>query len=498
MSIITDVFNVFSYDDISISDKLTETVIKLKVKTINIDWKLFVDNLNKLPVLDEYSISFYLSTDCYFNITHFKECSHDISYYIKKSNEIMDLCSVGDTICIDININKIISGGIISIYFYEEFMKWFLKKDNISIIRLFLALFKKNNKLKFICYDKDLTFLTDTISIIKYNKNVEQEVLDRNEILNNSIEICKMSKEINLIPDDFNINTSSDNIAKELYDVFNNIKVILSLMFISDVSEIQDDMLLLTIKGFRNCFYQININEVRYEDKNSYIYKIYKWIYQEGNIHDKSALARNIISIHCRFKGILDIDNNIFDTIKSNYGYYLKQNTDNFLDKKREFILSISEKCNEISETVYEFSKNFKNNFLAVLTYLATLIISNSILNGNFKDIFTEEVTIITFLVIIGSAVFFFTSLIELNGKYKKVINYIEVLKQSYEYIFDIQELQDLIDNNKVYETSIRFYKRNRRITCTLWVVFIVVFIKTLNYLSNFLLIQIIIGALLI
>ena len=73
---------------------------------------------------------------------------------------------------------------------------------------------------------------------------------------------------------------------------------------------------------------EIKIQDIKY---NREIVKIYNWIYEGGNTTDKAIIARNIISLHCKYSSILNLDGKTFSSIQSNFNLYQKDNVDRYL-----------------------------------------------------------------------------------------------------------------------------------------------------------------------
>jgi len=297
-------------------------------------------------------------------------------------------------------------------------------------------------------------------------------------------------RSINIIPEDFHVILDSYE-NEELKFLFAKIKTVLSLVHIADLSKINEDNVELKINGYRNSTFKVFFSEIQHKGANKsennyeYIYKIYRWVYSDGNKIDKAILARNIISLHCRYHNILEIGQETFDSIKTNYSFYLKQNTEDYLEKKRELHLSIINKCSELADIISEFSGDLKRNFVAYFTFLATLLISNSFMGGRFYDIFTPEVTLISSIVIIGSVFYFLISLRVSTAKEKSIDDFVEDLKISYEYIFDKNEISKIIESSIVYKNSKKNYKKNKWIVIVLWIVFTIILFIALDFVSG-------------
>jgi len=105
--------------------------------------------------------------------------------------------------------------------------------------------------------------------------------------------------------------------------MFDKITHILSLVYLSSSALLNQEVLELHITGQRTLEFQCKCAVIT---PNPELYKIYNWIYTVGNSTDKALIARNILSLHCRFSDIQKIDGKAFASIQSNYNLYLKDN----------------------------------------------------------------------------------------------------------------------------------------------------------------------------
>lgn len=485
MSLFELLLSKFNYDDIRILENISEVNIEFNVDSVDIAWDEITNIISQYPSRDCLRLNVSLSTDDYSYILYKDGILSNYPLFKSKITEIQSLQDDGDKIDINIKINKEIIDNCVSIYSTDTFINWMTSLDINRIIGLFSELYNARNTLTFISYDKDIELFTNTFKFTKESIKANQEKVDREYILKSKYEIINLQgSSINVIPDDFNIIFYSYE-NEDLLILFNKVKTLLSLIHIADLSKLNDDNIEFQINGYRSSTFKLVFNEFKFTEINEYIYKIYKWIYLDGNKIDKAVIARNMISLHCRYHSILEIGKETFDSIKTNYSFYLKQNTDDYLDKKKEIYLSIINKCNELSDAIYRFTSDLKTNFIAYFTYLATLIVSNSFMNGRFKDIFTEEITLLTSIIIFGSLVYFYVSIVELNNKNKNIEDYIKDIKVGYGYMIDEMEIDNIINNSEVYKNSKENFSKNRLKISALWITFAVLLFLALDYLSG-------------
>lgn len=484
-----DKYNINEQVDTLANFNLTLTVDSLPDKNIFYEIK---DLLSEYPKRDLVNICIQATDDDFFNLIR-KEGTTSISgpEHINASNldvtweNFKKFNVVENPINVRVKIEKDYKSGLISIYSLDSFVKWITDKSIYEMITFFSEIYKNRDQLAFISYDGDIEVITETFQIVEKNRFIERYPIDREQILDARLEITNIQGiGLSLIPEDFNIIKYNFK-SCELRDILDVIKDLLSIIYIADISIIEHDLCKFRINGYRSSEFSITYNEIFRNNKNNHLYEIYKWIYNDGNLIDKSTIARNIISLHCRYKSILDIDTESLSSIKENYAYYLKTNTDDYLEEKKNIRLSIIEEGKVLSEALYELIGNMGKNLLAYFTFLATLIVSNTLANGTFSDIFTFEIVQIVASLILGSFLFLIFSNIEANYKRKRVKDYLEDLKVGYGVMLGDKNVEEIIESVMSYKrVRDNFIKRQIFIT-VLWALFNLILFLILDWVSK-------------
>ena len=91
-------------------------------------------------------------------------------------------------------------------------------------------------------------------------------------------------------------------------------------------------------------------------------------------------MARNIISIDFR-NSLNNIDDKTLASIKSNYNIYLKENVDRYIELKNQITNNILDLSMKSRDIIAEFSSNFKNAFMANLSFIFSMFILNLIIS---------------------------------------------------------------------------------------------------------------------
>lgn len=488
-------FDTNNYKIKSKSDTLGNSNLTFEIDSLpelNVFYEI-EELLKEYPKRDLFDICIKSSGEDFFNIKiQNGALQYSGPHYIVKNNNINEILEKFNELRgkeyqleVKIKIEKNYENGFISIYLLDDFIKWILSKNTYETIKLFSNIYKNVNYPVFISYDKEIKIVTETFQIAREEELIKEYFVNRENILKTKLDITNIQKmELNLIPNDFNIKKYEYKNTK-LKNRLNSIRDILSIIYISDISLIGDKFLEFRINGYKRLEFKIFYEEIQNKEDNNKLYDIYKWIYNDGNLIDKSTIARNIISLHCRHQSILELDNESLSSIKTNYTYYLKTNTDDFLEEKKNLRLSIIEEGKLLSEALDELIGSMGKNLLAYFTFLATLIVSNTLTQENFKNIFTFEVVQIIAIIILGSFLFLIYSNIKTCCKRKRIQDYMDDLVEGYGVLLGEENATGIINNVKSYNNIVKSFNCRQFIISILWVAFNILLLVFLDWISG-------------
>ena len=127
---------------------------------------------------------------------------------------------------------------------------------------------------------------------------------------------------LEVLPDDFII----EGVMRAgdcLRTLFGKLATILSLVYVATSASVNDKSVSIQISGQRIANYELPLDSIHENEKWQ---NIYTWIYTDGNPTDKALISHNVISLHCKFVTLLDLDSAVFEAIKTNYNLYLRNN----------------------------------------------------------------------------------------------------------------------------------------------------------------------------
>lgn len=258
----------------------------------------------------------------------------------------------------------------------------------------------------------------------------------------------------------------------------------MSIIYISNTSIINNENLRLEVVGQRKSEFNYSINHEITENKE--LYKIYEWISTDGNAIDKAIIARNIISLHCQFTDIIKTDAKTFSSIQSNFKLYQKDNVDKYIELKNKVAEYILEIVNNTGNIVIELLDRLKQNMMACFTFLFSVILANLVSDRPLDNILTKEITVIFEFVLVGSMGFMFISVLEMNYKLKKLQDGYNELKNSYNGIFDDNDILNIFNNDNVFNNNINDAKKKRLIFIIIWIILLLICFVGIELTSDY------------
>lgn len=470
MNNLKELIELFDLSEDNIKDNLMNVEYYNQVSPCKIpNIEKIKEILLKFPKRDKVRIEYSNVTEDTIIIDNYEEIDS-----IKYVDFIKENADPEYSINVYIKITKSTNDKRISIYDFNCFWKELCENDILYSMDFFSRRLKESQQIIFVNFDNDYNFSTKTIAMTQEQSDIEIEQYNRNI----SIEKCKSistfwnMEEYELIPEDFHIQISY--IPTEIKRLFEKTKYILSLIYISNTSRIENFNLYLQINGYKNREYNINLEEFKYDNKYEEFYDIYSWSIFEGNVIDKIGLVREVMSIHCKYANVLDINKTTFDSIKSNYKLYLRDNVNKYIDFKNkavEFIMKISKTTNEI---IMEFISNLKKNIATFFTFILGTVLANIVSDNPIDNIFTNDVVAICCWILLGSFIYLFISLKEMNFKKDRYIEEYNQLKLSYRDVLDENDIIEIFDNDKVYKENIDTLSKIKKKYTIVWITMII------------------------
>lgn len=423
------------------------------------------------------------------NIESIEEFNNEISEYIQ--DEFGDLN-------FEIYIKKRNHPGFVQVISYTDYI-CFLSSLSISeLIEELHKLSGPNSQIWFYTPFDEINIFSSSFTFSK-NNPPDQNIMS---FRNNIIEKAKFdlnnhgAKIYSFLPEDFIIlPTTNDFESKKLFD---KLQAVYYFIFLSNYSELHNDTLLFQIRGERTINIEIDFNlidPINGTTLNDYR-KIFDWIYKDslenGHFYDKKMIAQNILSIYLSNQNVLSQNLHLFSAILSAFKVYIRHDVETYIETKG----SVLNLLNEFNNSLFTISENFanriKNNLIAFITFLFSTFLMNTISNGKIENIFTRDVTLISYGFIVVS---FFYFLITLWNFRKDIIRYKQYYffqKEYYNNILNSDDIDEVFKHDGIYKESMNDIKRSGILYSMLWLLFLTVAIYCLYQLSGYSMIDII------
>ena len=340
MGLIGEIQRIFCIENLTVLERMKIVEISFEVEAKNLPTFVEIEKLLSLiPDRDVLKIDLISDSEEIFVILSSIKFSGD---------DYQTFCRELDSesyLRISISIDKNVVDCTFSIYNFKSFAEDILESDITQVMAGFSILMRNCNYLVFHLFDQNFIFTTTSMAFVSGNRTSFSSKLQRSKRLISCKETTYFynANDYNLLPDDFFIEINYED--NPLTDLCNRICTILSLAYISSSSTIVESYLKIQISGQRNIDFSYQLINLK---NNIELFKIYSWIYTDGSSIDKGIIARNIISLHCKYSDLINIDEKTFSSIQSNYNLYLKNNVTQYLDLKNKLADFI---CNVVSKT---------------------------------------------------------------------------------------------------------------------------------------------------
>lgn len=425
----------------------------------------FINIMQQIPQRDEIKI--FLSTENEEYLILDRGSSEE------KYRNFIEETLENENISVKVEIDKQISGGRFSVYYFEKFVQDIVSLSIEEVLKVFSMFFNETDDyIIFELFDNTNIFYTKTMFFLPIGNNEILCSFDRTQRLMECRETSYFYNQeaYELLPDDFRIEVGYE--GNPLKILFLKLETVLAASLLASNSMIQEGKMKLQIMGQRSVEYTCQLNEVC---GNPMLYIIYNWIYSGGNSMDKAIIARNIICLHCKYESMVDLDEKVLASIQSNYNLYLKDNVTQYLELKNKVAEFISDIVSRMGEYATELLDKFKNNIIAIFGFLFTVIIANIVSDQPLDNIFTKDITIILELVLVGSVVYLFICYKQSKYQMQKVYDSYENLKKMYKGILIEDDIRECFQNDQILLEMKETVEKSEKIFLFIWIAFLII-----------------------
>lgn len=364
----------------------------------------------------------------------------------------------------------------ISIYDLAIFTATLEKLSVAEVFSIFNRVLSKTSYVNFNVLNLEKPFNTASIFFKQVGANAPtQAFADRRKRLDSILSASNYTniEEHNLTPDDFQIQIESAK-HRKLCSLFNNYAVVLSVVYLFDITSLKANELDFKINGYKSIKGKVDAKTLPTNGTKDY-FSIYNWVYSGGNLNDKIGLARNIISLHFEISGEIGLKGHPFQSIQSGYKVYEKQNIKQYIEIRNKIsdqLLDFNKRANNVVET---FASGFQKSSLALITFYFSAITIKVLGNGDFVNVFTLDTTVLSIVFLLGSFLYYLVAKWEVKEQRKRFVDSYTNLKNRYTDLLEKEDIQRILNDDKEFNADVAFIDGKLKNYSNLWKCFLAI-----------------------
>ncbi len=471
-NVILNIFHLFSsttLDTNAVEENLTQVRLSALCNDLKIpsesDFNCVKSNIN---IRDSVNISIVQNGSTWNYVEDDRDS--DFRQYIQKCSTVKQT----EKKEIIISITKKNNEQIISIYYFEKFVKYLNDLPFLGFLLKIKEVFNSQIHIIFEIQNENFKeFSTSTIKFIpKGTQSSNDEIRNVSSLTKvKNLCHCNIIGKYLFIPEDFYPITKNNT---ALDSIFSRISLLYSAIFLFDIFSIDGKSIEYRLNGYKTI--NQRIDDYKSIDITSYetYYQIYSWVYEGGNIIDKIGLARNILSLNFD-KENLKLSETTFEAIKSGYKIYQKENIKQYIEIRNKISDQLIELQNKADRITENFVSDYKKSFLAVVSFFISVIVIKVVSNSDFSGGFTIEVTFLSIGFLLISLIVMFFARWEINKQIERYTNFYENLKDRYKDLLEESDINRILNNDKDFLNNKKFIEKRKRNYTILWVVSLII-----------------------
>lgn len=396
--------------------------------------------LRKISIRDTFELSIEMDGHERTVIDSSNQSLQEIILFYEQNKE------ENENLTIDLIINKNLKNKKISIYSLSSFSSFFNSNSVLDKINILAGVF--DDVIYFEVFEPIKIFGSNTIKFIPYDSGSSENTTPEDVKLRSSV-FSRFQDNSNLmqlrqefLPEDF-FCSNHDNSYR---DFFSKAKLLYSLAFIANSTElIEDEFITFKVNGYKTISTEKRTPE-KFTEDSDIAYKIYEWVYSEGQCSDKIGLVRNIITLESD-SNTISLTTSTWRTIQANYSIYLRENIGKYLDLKSKLLEYITEFNKRALEATDSFTSSFQSNTIGFTTFIVTVVAVNGIKDSGADKIFSKEYILIALIICAVSTLWMLISKSDTDNRIRYLIEQTKSsIIRSYSNILSIDEVNESID----------------------------------------------------
>jgi hypothetical protein len=383
---------------------------------------------------------------------------------------------VDDEVKISVHIRKKYDEyNALSIYCFDEFLRYYNGLSTDKVIKFFVTAFSSRECLRFEVLDKKVDLYTHSIGFCREDDGWPKVNVVRSEWMKKfeSASLFLNRIEMPLTPYDFELLGDVKDKDQMAVSFFNKLETMFSFLYLANSSYVVDEKIVLQFSPAQSGFdYEINAIV-----DNRYICQLFKWAFDGDNAVERAGITRNVICLNCKkAEQILAIDEDVLNSVKSNYVLFQKKTTEQYIEMKNQISAFIIDASKQLQEMVHDLIDGLKNNFVAVIMFLITIILTDSI---DWDDFLTtgnlnQDLMFVTKIFITASGVYLIVTIAAMIVKWRFFKVGYNQLKDNYKEVLDERDLENAFKKDIVIKDARRKIIISAIVIGVVWIGFLI------------------------
>ncbi|MEN5308865.1 hypothetical protein ABE425_15230 [Chryseobacterium cucumeris] len=426
--------------------------------------------------------SFYLSIDHGESVVIKDDNNFSLSF--NDLNNLLSSHEEGEKINIKINIYKTSTDNQFHFYSKDCFFNYIKSFDSVSLANFFSSsVFDHTSKIYILINDFVGTLNSSKFFIAAQYQAEEEDYGYREKRINNIISNNHSSffAKLKVLPEDF-IFSGNGEIELLALEQFQRLAKILLIASIFDITDLTKESFYYKLNGYKSISESINTANVNIKNLDDF-YNIYLWIYNSGNILDKLGLARNLISLHLKKDSSLELEGDVFESLKSSYKVYEKQNVKQYIEVRNKMSDQISDYGKRVASFTDNFANGFQKSALSLVTFFSSLIVTRILATPKNNSDFIMYSTLITLVFLGITLVYMIISRFELSEQESRFKKSYSDFKKRYTDLLTEEDIARILNNDEEHNSDLLYITKKRKWYTTLWIlVLALILIATIVY----------------
>ncbi len=426
---------------------------------VNAEFTAIIDALPDENGFDAYLENFKERDDIEITMracTDFTYRSQDKLVWQDAYNKFLSDGDAEDEVEISIHIDKKYDeNNALSIYCFDEFMKYYIGLPVDELLRFFVSAFSNHSYLRFEVLDKVVGLYTHSIGFCQEDECWPQLDITRQEYLkkceNASLFLNRI--ELPLTPYDFELLGDIEDKDQKTVLLLNKLETMFSYLYLANSSYIVNGKMVLQFSPEQGGFdYEINTIV-----DNRHICQLFKWAFEGDNTVERAGITRNVICLNCKKADqISAIGEDIWSSIKSNYVLYQRKTTEQYIEMKNQISTFIIDSSKQLQEMIHDLIDGLKNNFIAVIMFLITIILTDSVDWDDFLKTgsLSQDLMFVTKIFITASVAYLLVTFVAMIVKWWFFRMSYNQLKSNYKEILDKRDMENTFEQDKVIKEA--------------------------------------------